>query len=167
MHKEAFDFIVEQRKKITEIKGKKIVDFGAYDHYFNVKGIFQGSDHVLGIDIKPGPGVDLVIDARDFKGTDYDVVVCAELLEHVPFPEEIIDAAWRALKEGGLLILTAAAPPRAPHCCMGLAVGNEYYTNIHPAALQAMLSNWSGVDIQYFKNPGDVRAVAFKYSDPQ
>jgi len=36
----------------------------------------------------------------------FDIVTCLELLEHVPHPESVIDAAARLLKPGGLLFLS-------------------------------------------------------------
>lgn len=53
--------------------------------------------------------IDYVCDASDIPVPDgtFDVVLCTEMLEHVPEPIEVISEFARILKPGGRLILTA------------------------------------------------------------
>ena len=55
------------------------------------------------------PDVDLVGDLQDMKGVStesYNVVLCTEVLEHVPQPEKLIAEVRRVLKARGKLILS-------------------------------------------------------------
>lgn len=62
------------------------------------------------IDIeKRVPEVDFVGDLQDMEGVaaeSYDVVLCTEVLEHVPRPERLMAEAWRVLKPRGKVILS-------------------------------------------------------------
>jgi SAM-dependent methyltransferase len=62
----------------------------------------------VGLDLRPGAGVAIVGDARALPVRDaaFDLVLCTEMLEHVPEPQRAIDEMHRVLKPGGLLVLT-------------------------------------------------------------
>jgi SAM-dependent methyltransferase len=53
-------------------------------------------------------GADLQADAAQLPlaSNSFDVVICAELLEHVPDPRPVIAEAFRVLKPGGSLVVT-------------------------------------------------------------
>lgn len=121
--------------------------------------------HYISIDPEPGPGVDVVVRARDFTaGLQYDLVLCTEVLEHVEQPAEIIACAWRVLRPGGLLILTCASTGRPAHGARGAGelMPNEWYRNISPDELRDLLYAWEVLDLSYINVPGDARCVARK-----
>jgi SAM-dependent methyltransferase len=62
----------------------------------------------VGLDLEPAAGVHVVGDARRLPVRDaaFDVVLCTEMLEHVPEPQQAVDEMWRVLKPGGTLVLT-------------------------------------------------------------
>jgi SAM-dependent methyltransferase len=62
----------------------------------------------VSLDIRPGPGVQIVGDAQALGIADgrFDVVLCTEVLEHLPEPQKAIDEMFRVLKPGGELLLT-------------------------------------------------------------
>ena len=62
----------------------------------------------VSLDIRPGPGVQIVGDAQALGIADgrFDVVLCTEVLEHLPEPQKAIDEFERVLKPGGTLLLT-------------------------------------------------------------
>ncbi len=62
----------------------------------------------IGLDLQRGAGVAVVGDARELPIRDaaFDVVLCTEMLEHVPEPQRAIDEIHRVLKPGGTLVLT-------------------------------------------------------------
>jgi 2-polyprenyl-3-methyl-5-hydroxy-6-metoxy-1,4-benzoquinol methylase len=64
--------------------------------------------HSLDIERKV-PEVDFIGNLQDMKGVadeSYDVVLCTEVLEHVPQPDKLIAEVWRALKSRGKFILS-------------------------------------------------------------
>jgi len=64
----------------------------------------------LGCDTAPGNNVDFV-QAEHYRIQDapgeYDIVLCGQVLEHVPYPVRLIGEMLRVLKPGGLLFVTA------------------------------------------------------------
>lgn len=111
--------------------------------------------------------MDEAVSAADFRTRrTFEAVISTEALEHAPRPEDIIECAARYLVPGGTLLLTAAAPERAPHGADGGAVQpGEHYHGISPAALKTMLAEWDKVEIAHDPKAGDVYAVAIKKRD--
>lgn len=62
----------------------------------------------VALDIRRGPGVQLIGDAQalGIRSAAFDVVLCTEVLEHLPEPQKAIDEFERVLKPGGTLVLT-------------------------------------------------------------
>jgi SAM-dependent methyltransferase len=62
----------------------------------------------VALDLRPARGVDVLGDAQALGFTDgsFDVVLCTEVLEHVPEPQRAVDEMFRVLKPGGRLLLT-------------------------------------------------------------
>ena len=148
---------------------ERVLDIGSLDVNSTVQGLHPrellGTAKYYGIDTRKGPGVDSAVSAADYDGKEkYDLVISTETAEHTRDPREIIDCAWRALQPGGLLILTAAGPGRAPHGVDGGEVGDEWYQNIGPQELQGWLEagGWQQVHVEHDTNAGDVYATARK-----
>lgn len=160
MHAEALAFIGQEA--ITHGPFGAVVEFGARDINGSPRSLFAARAYT-GIDLTPGPGVDLVADARTWTpDAPVDAVVCAEVAEHCPQPCRLVEAAYRALVPGGVLILTAAAPPRAPHSAVdgGMIRPDEHYANIEPDDLRRWLASWSWSHVEHHPSRGDVYAVA-------
>ena len=62
----------------------------------------------VALDIRRGPGVEMIGDAQllGIREATFDVVLCTEVLEHLPEPQKAIDEIQRVLKPGGTLLLT-------------------------------------------------------------
>jgi SAM-dependent methyltransferase len=60
------------------------------------------------LDIKRGMGVQIIGDAQSLGIADssFEVVLCTEVLEHLPEPQRAIDEIFRVLAPGGQLLLT-------------------------------------------------------------
>lgn len=136
MHAAAHDFV--ERTAIQFGPFCSVLEIGARDVNGGIRELF-GDCVYEGVDIAPGAGVDFVCDASEFLPTGpYDCVVCCEVFEHTPrWPKIILNAA-KVLMPGGLLIVTAAGPGRAPHSAVdgGPLRGDEFYCNVDPAALR-------------------------------
>jgi SAM-dependent methyltransferase len=143
-----------------------VLELGSYSRNGSVRPLFPGAAYV-GVDVEAGPGVDIVADVATLAVEPrFDVVVSTETLEHLEDPSTVVQVAHEALRPGGLLILTAAAPPRKPHRCDGHEgdLRGEHYANIEPQELRVMLrdSKFIVLDLEYNATHGDVYALARK-----
>lgn len=62
----------------------------------------------IGLDL-PGPrmaDVHAGVDLLPFRSSSFDLVLCTQVLEHVPNPQGTVDEARRGLADGGLLLLS-------------------------------------------------------------
>ena len=138
MHPEAFAYVETAARDWT---GKKVVEFGSRNVNGSVRPLFSGAEYV-GIDSTPGPDVDVVADASTWTGKNFDAVVCCEVLEHTPKGADIVLAAAKALKKGGVFIVTCATTGRAPHSAVdGAAVRpGEFYRNVTQQTFEKWLA---------------------------
>lgn len=62
----------------------------------------------IALDIKRGAGVRILgdVQALGVRDGSFSVVLCTEVLEHVPEPQRAIDELYRVLEPGGMLLLT-------------------------------------------------------------
>ena len=76
------------------------------EHIAELRGLFPGKEY-LGVDMRPGPGVDLVQDVEDMALPDGSVgtVLALSTLEHVPHFWKGLDEIRRVLRPGGALLL--------------------------------------------------------------
>ncbi len=58
----------------------------------------------LGLEKAPDVQADAAL--LPFAGQSFDIVICAELLEHVPNPAPVLAQAWHVLKPGGRLLIS-------------------------------------------------------------
>lgn len=160
MHDEAYEYVAAAVSRHGPFG--RVVEFGSLDLNGTVRGLFGDADYI-GVDLQPGPGVDQVADAVDW-GTDdpVDCVVCCEVFEHTAGWPWIIEAAHRALKPHGWLIITAAGPGRGPHSALdGNALRpGEHYANIEPADLGVTLADSGFDEVDVDQTGVDVRATA-------
>ncbi|MDR7555338.1 MAG: methyltransferase domain-containing protein [Armatimonadota bacterium] len=115
------DFIYGGEERVTRIRQALpaaptlVLDLGCRD---------GALAHALGLDPARTVGVDIDLDALrtargsarlrpvacdlwaglPFKDGTFDVVLAGEILEHVPFPEVVLEEARRVLREGGVLV---------------------------------------------------------------
>jgi SAM-dependent methyltransferase len=153
MHAEAYYFV---KSRVPE-RRVSVLEIGSRNVNGEVRHLFDSSRYV-GLDIEPGPGVDVVADASVYETDDrFDVIVCCEVLEHTPVWAQIVARCGDLLRPAGHLILTCAGPGRAPHGAGGGGVGDEHYANISVEELEAETSKWGdgfvrqvGADTQAF-----------------
>jgi SAM-dependent methyltransferase len=121
-----------------------VVEIGALCVNGGVRGLLRGARYT-GIDLRAGPGVDLVADGAVWQPPEpVACVICLEVLEHAEHPRAVVENALRMLRPGGVLILSAAGPNRAPHGWYGQGVTEgESYQAIYPDDLHLWLA---GVD---------------------
>lgn len=110
-----------------------VLEIGALDVNGTIRDVFTYASLYVGLDIKGGPGVDIVADAAEWTpDREYDVVVSTEVLEHAPKWRDICDTAYTALKAGGWLFITCATTGRGVHNAHGAPepLADEFYANV-------------------------------------
>jgi len=140
-----------------------VLDMGSYD----VNGSPRSTVHCqryTGIDLKPGPGVDVVCSAGTYV-PDYvpDVVLCLEVLEHAKPWKRIIKNAAKIMSPHGTFVLTCATDPREPHGMDGHPLPEgEFYANIDPEECKkVILKHFRECEMEVEKgNAGDLRIIA-------
>lgn len=160
MHKSALQYIAQALRTVGGVEGKRILEIGSRNLNGSPRQLCAGATAYVGIDLLPGRDVDLVCDAAAyFPEVPFDIVICAEVLEHAS-DYAIIGCARRSLTPGGVLILTAAGEGRAPHSGVdgGELRAGEHYQNITAAVLSELLAQWRDVAIDCAGE--DIRATA-------
>jgi SAM-dependent methyltransferase len=149
---------IEQINYVNKVKSifpdyftnKKVLGVGTYDVCGSEDMFFDDCDYA-GLDLGPGPGVDIVCPAQDYDAPDgsYDVIISCECFEHNPFYKETIQNIVRLLKPGGLFLFTCATTGRPVH---GTASLEEESKNKWPnwkTMPNVKRENW---DNEYYKN---------------
>jgi SAM-dependent methyltransferase len=90
----------------------KVLDVGSYDVNGSYKTFFQESHFdYIGLDMVPGPNVDLVPDSpyrwRMLSDDGFDVVISGQALEHIEFFWLVVAEMVRVTKPSGLLCIIA------------------------------------------------------------
>ena len=90
-----------------------IYEFGAFqvsgqEGFADLRSIFPGQTYI-GADIRPGPGVDVILDLHDIDlpAESVGTVLILDTIEHVEFPRKSIHNAHKILKPNGALIITS------------------------------------------------------------
>ena len=106
MHNSVLEFVrVEVASR--NLSERSVLEVGSLNVNGSARRYFNGE--YWGVDMRPGRGVDEVLNAHDLHDADgpFEVIVCTEMLEHD-------DAPWISLKQmaevcekGGHLIVTA------------------------------------------------------------
>lgn len=164
MHSEALAFARQVWELFPPPHGARILELGSYNVNGSARALAAGRPdiHWWGIDLRPGPDVDEVADARWWRSMQrYDYVICMEMLEHTPEPECVIATIAHHLAPGGRLIITCAGPYRPPHGVDGGPVGaGEHYGAIRPVDLERWLRPFAQVYVSYDATLSDVYATA-------
>lgn len=112
----------EQRQYLADLRnhhpewftGRAILEIGSLDINGTVRDFFTACDYV-GVDLEPGPGVDLVASGHelDLALGSFDVAVSAECFEHNPYWRETFKVMCDAARYA--VIMTCATTGRAEH----------------------------------------------------
>ncbi|MHC4748316.1 MAG: class I SAM-dependent methyltransferase [Planctomycetota bacterium] len=98
--------------KQHSIDAAHVLDVGSLDRKYRhgARICFPNADKYVGIDIRHGPNVDIIMDIYDieneFEPATFDVVLCLHVLEHLPKPWEAVDQMSYALKDDGYLFVS-------------------------------------------------------------
>lgn len=156
----------------------RVLEVGSLDVNGSVRELFESCDYT-GIDVGPGPGVDVVVSGQDYDAPDgsFDVVISAECMEHNPAWVATIENMIRLLRPDGLFVLTCAAPGRREHGTarsepssspLTVQLGQDYYRNLSPSDIVragalsglGLVASWMNWRVR------DTYLVGFKASSP-
>jgi SAM-dependent methyltransferase len=103
------------------LSDKFVVDMGSYDVNGTYRGLFTG--RYVGVDIIPGPNVDVGVGTEEWNALDsVDAVISGQTIEHVADIPEFMAGIFRILKPGGILCIIA--PSEGPGHDYPIWVGN-------------------------------------------
>jgi len=138
--------------------GGTVLDCGSLNINGSLRDLFAPDCFYLGIDIHPGPDVNVVWPTYrlPFSGV-FDAVVSGEMLEHSEFWAADLQAMYRAAKPGGLVAVSCAGPGREEHGTRRTGhlwnTSPDYYRNLSAAEIRSVLSPDLFVESEYVDNP--------------
>lgn len=150
-HPQQLEFFKTVRTAFPDIFARrKVLEVGSLDVNGSVRGIFDECEYI-GLDVAPGPGVDLVQQGQllDLPSESIDVCVSTECMEHNPFWRETIAAMARVTKPSGLVLLTCALAGRPEHGTprshpgsspLTVDLGWSYYRNLTPGMVEKAIN---------------------------
>lgn len=105
MHASVLTWVAEQVARYDLAEGSTL-EVGSLDVNGSARRFFTGP--YVGVDMREGPGVDVVASAAamPFPDRSFDTIVCTEMLEHDPAWWWSLQEMARVLRRGGHLILT-------------------------------------------------------------
>lgn len=162
MHVEAYSWV----EKYATTKKLMAIEFGARDINGSIQPLFPNTSWT-GVDIAPGPRVDVVADASTYEHPDsVDLIICCEVFEHTPAWREIVQNSYRLLRDGGEVVFTCAGRGRPPHSAVdGREVrSGEYYRNVDEQEFADVMAaaGFTDIVVDWLPSPGDVRAYGRK-----
>lgn len=105
-----------QKKYPRYFQNTCVIEFGSYNINGSVKSHFDTPSKYVGVDWRPGPGVDLVSFAHELVCDDkFDVVISASMLEHDPYWKKSILRMLEVLSHDGILLLSWGSALNAEH----------------------------------------------------
>lgn len=116
--------------------GTRVLEIGSYFVNGSIRDFFE-SPNYLGLDLAPGPGVDLVCHGADYDTEErFDVVISCECFEHNHRWRDTFENMVRLCRVGGLVVFTCASRNRPEHGTMRTspqdsAVTTDYYRNLY------------------------------------
>lgn len=99
--------LIEYKKKYIQKPGY-VVELGSYDVTGGNRHLFEDADDFCGIDLKRGPGVDIVADCSEVDRLfDFnpDTIICLDVFKYYPRQKRIIKAIRESLSPGGYLMV--------------------------------------------------------------
>jgi SAM-dependent methyltransferase len=96
--------------------GWRVLEIGSYDVNGSIRPFFPRSEYV-GVDLTPGPGVDVVCEGDKLAHPDetYDLTLSCECFEHNPQWRDTFMNMLRMTRPGGIVAVTCATTGRLEH----------------------------------------------------
>jgi SAM-dependent methyltransferase len=150
-HKEQIDYVNRIKGQFPQFfNNKKVLGIGTFNVCGTEDEYFENCDY-QGLDLGPGPGVDIVCPAQEYDAPDntFDTIISCECFEHNPFYKETIQNAVRMLKSGGMFLFTCATTGRPVHGTKSLEEESKKKFINWKTMPNVVRENW---DNEYYKN---------------
>lgn len=158
---------------------KKVLEVGSLDINGSVRDFFDRCEYT-GLDVGPGPGVDVVCGGQEYDAPDasFDVVCSFEAMEHNPYWKETFANMLRMAKPGALVLMSCATYGRPEHgtSCSKPAdspltaqIGWDYYRNLSAKEFGEafdLSSELSGYATAHYYFGHDLFLVGFRAGTP-
>jgi SAM-dependent methyltransferase len=145
-----------------------VLEIGSYqvagqEDLADLRSLFPGKPYV-GVDVRPGPGVDCVADVEALPQADASVgtVLAMSTFEHVPRFWRGFDEVRRVLRPDGALLVSC------PFCFHVHSYPSDYW-RFTPEALRLLLADYPSKILGWHgpaRRPANVWAVAFREGRP-
>jgi SAM-dependent methyltransferase len=150
-HKEQINYVNRVKFLLPQyFNNKKVLGIGTFNVCGTENEYFENCDF-QGLDLGPGPGVDIVCPAQDYDAPSntFDTIISCECFEHNPYYKETIINAIRMLKSGGLFLFTCATTGRPIHGVKSLEEESQKKFSNWKTMPNVLKENW---DNEYYKN---------------
>lgn len=110
-HQSCMDY-VRSALGVQDVAGLSLIEVGSANINGSARDYLESlrPAQYIGVDIEPGPGVDVICDARRlverFGPETFDIVVSTEMLEHVMDWRSTVENLKAVLRPGGVAVLT-------------------------------------------------------------
>ena len=112
-----FERLVGRLHRSGQVSMLDILEVGSFDVNGSIRGLFDGCNSYLGVDLVPGPGVDLVSGGHKLPDSlgPFDLAIATEVFEHDRFWRETLARMSSLCKPGGAVLVTCATTGRPEH----------------------------------------------------
>jgi 2-polyprenyl-3-methyl-5-hydroxy-6-metoxy-1,4-benzoquinol methylase len=155
------------------VRGMTVLDAGCGEGY-GVAILAESAAHAVGVDIKaeliqharqryPAGNAAFEVmacEALDFPAASFDVVVCNELVEHLPDHSLFMKEAHRVLKRGGLFICATTNAQIGFKNADNSPMNRNHYREFDSTGLQAELAPYYQ-EIRLYGQPMNSRTAAY------
>jgi SAM-dependent methyltransferase len=178
-HRQQLEFIAELAELFPDkFRKRRVLEIGSQNVNGTIRHFFEDCDYT-GIDVAPGPDVDIVCEGQNYDAPDgsFDVVIACEVMEHNPYWAETTANMIRLCKPNGMVVVTCATLGRAEHgttrsvpAASPLTLNWYYYRNLThkdfirsgilaPLGEKAFVCEWFNKDLNLvgFKVSADPR----------
>lgn len=161
-----FRAIIPKILNSTDINS--VLEIGSYDVNGETRGLFPEGIHYTGVDLVPGPGVDVISFGHEVEDPDgsYDLVISAECFEHDSHWKQTLGNMLRLTKPGGYVVFTCASLGRPEHGTIRTdpemspgtqAIGSDYYRNLSKRDLEKVgFFSFSDYRVYFLPNSADL-----------
>lgn len=149
MHFEARHFLDWCVRHLGPFERCRVLDVGSADingcnrHYFGPECTY------VGVDVAPGPNVDVVCPCHDLPHApeSFDVIISSECLEHDMHWRRTLAKVCDLLRPGGVFLMTCASTGRPEHGTARTTAGESLTTRIGDEAWADHYQNLTADDI--------------------